>query len=71
MDTHINEFQRQAILALIRVEAARVGNDRSGKRTAEHLLFALVRERFGVKYSVLPDRMFREAAHWLLERPLA
>ncbi|WP_297849105.1 hypothetical protein [uncultured Desulfovibrio sp.] len=67
---HINEFQWQAILALIRVEAYRAGRNPRHRRECQHTLFALVRERFGCKYSTIPGPRFREAAHWLLDEPL-
>lgn len=71
MDTqHINELERQAILALIRVEAYRAGRHPRHRRECQHALFALIRERFGCKYSTIPRRRFKEAAHWLLEEPL-
>lgn len=71
MDTQrISEVQRQAILALIRVEAARVGSDQREKRTAQHRLFALIRERYGCKYSIIPKRRFKETAIMLLDEPL-
>ncbi|WP_302551825.1 hypothetical protein [uncultured Bilophila sp.] len=67
---YITEFQRRALLALMDVEAARVADGRTGRRTAHHRLFALMRERYGCKYSCLPRRKFRDAALWLLDEPL-
>lgn len=67
---HITEFQRRALLALMDVEAARVADGRVERRTAHHRLFALIRERYGCKYSCLPRRKFRDAALWLLDEPL-
>lgn len=71
MDTQrINEVQRQAILALIRVEAYRAGRNPRHRRECQHALFALMRERFGYKYSTIPRRRFKEAALMLLDEPL-
>ncbi len=35
-----------------------------------HRLFALIRERYGEKYTKLSPGVFREAAHWLIDGPL-
>ena len=66
----ISEWQRRALLALIDVEAARAGAGQRARRTAQHRLFALFRDRYGLKYTRLPSARFREAAHWLLAEPL-
>lgn len=66
----VTEFQRRALLALMDVEAARVADGRVERKTAHHRLFALIRERYGCKYSCLPRRKFRDAALWLLDEPL-
>lgn len=66
----INEHQRRALLALMDVEAARLASGQRERRTARHRLFALVRMRFGCKYSCLGKGRFREAAHWLIDGPL-
>ncbi|WP_308620772.1 hypothetical protein [uncultured Desulfovibrio sp.] len=70
MQPVISERQRRALLALIDVEAARAGTGQRQRRTAEHRLFALFRERYGLKYTRLPAALFRDAARWLLEEPL-
>ena len=67
----INAFQRMALLALIDVEAARVAVDLRERRAARHRLFALIRERYGEKYTKLPQGQFKETAHWLIDGPLA
>lgn len=41
------------------------------RRAARHRLFAMIRERFGEKYTKLPPGVFREAAHWLIDGPLS
>ena len=66
----ITELQRRALLALMDVEAARVADGRTERRAAHHRLFALMRERYGCKYSCLPKGKFRDAALWLLDEPL-
>lgn len=68
--TSITEFQRRALLALIDAEAARVASTEREGRAMKHKLFALVRERFGCKYTVLPQSRFREAMLALLDEPL-
>lgn len=69
--TPITEFQRRALLALIDAEAARVASTAREGRAMKHRLFALVRKRFGCKYTVLPRERYREAAAMLLDEPLA
>lgn len=66
----INEHQRRALLALMDVEAARLASGQRERRTVRHRLFALVRMRFGCKYSCLKKDRFREAAIMLLDEPL-
>lgn len=66
----ITELQRRALLALMDVEAARVADGRTERRAAHHRLFALIRERYGCKYSCLPRRNSGGAALWLLDEPL-
>ncbi|MDY3810993.1 hypothetical protein [Desulfovibrio porci] len=66
----LNEFQRRVLLALMDVEAARVAVARKERKTARHRLFALMRERFGCKYSTIPQGRFREAVILLLDEPL-
>lgn len=71
MDTPaINMYQRMALLALIDVESARVAVGQRERRAARHRLFALIRERYGEKYTKLPPEVFRETAHWLIDGPL-
>ena len=71
MDTPaINMYQRMALLALIDVEAARVAVGQRERRAARHRLFALIRERFGCKYTSLPYGRYKEAAIMLLDEPL-
>lgn len=71
MDTPaINMYQRMALLALIDVEAARVALGQRERRAARHRLFALIRERFGCKYTSLPYGRYKEAAIMLLDEPL-
>ena len=66
----INELQRRALLALMDVETVRVAVDRTTRRTAQHRLYALIRERYGCKYSCLPADRWKEVAIWLVEGPL-
>ena len=66
----INELQRRALLALMDVETARVAVDRMTRRTAQHQLYALIRERYGCKYSCLPADRWKEVVIWLVEGPL-
>ena len=66
----INELQRRALLALMDVETARVAVDRTTRRTAQHQLYALIRERYGCKYSCLPADRWQEVVIWLVEGPL-
>lgn len=66
----LNVYQRCALLALIDVEAARIAPGQRERRTARHKLFALVRVRYGCKYSRLPQECFRPAARWLIDEPL-
>ena len=66
----INELQRRALLALMDVETARVAVDRTTRRTAQHQLYALIRERYGCKYSCLPADRWKEVVIWLVEGPL-
>lgn len=70
MDAPINEFQRRALLALMDVEAGRAGTTSRERRSMKHRLFAMIRERFGCKYSVIPQDRFKEAAVLLLDEPL-
>ncbi|MCH5277512.1 MAG: hypothetical protein J1E80_06715 [Desulfovibrionaceae bacterium] len=70
MNTPITEFHRRVLLALIDVEAARVASTRQERRAVKHRLFALIRERFGCKYTLLPAVRYREAAQLLLDEPL-
>lgn len=71
MDTPaINMYQRMALLALIDVESARVAVGQRERRAARHRLFALIRERFGCKYTSLPYGRYKEAAIMLLDEPL-
>ena len=71
MDTPaINMYQRMALLALIDVEAARVAVGQRERQAARHRLFALIRERFGCKYTSLPYGRYKEAAIMLLDEPL-
>ena len=71
MDTPaINMYQRMALLALIDVEAARVALGQRERRAARHRLFALIRERFGCKYTSLHYGRYKEAAIMLLDEPL-
>ncbi len=71
MDTPaINMYQRMALLALIDVEAVRVAPGQRERRAARHRLFALIRERFGCKYTSLPYGRYKEAAIMLLDEPL-
>lgn len=71
MDTPaINMYQRMALLALIDVEAARVALGQRERRAARHRLFALIRERYGCKYTSLPYGRYKEAAIMLLDEPL-
>ena len=51
-------------------EAARKAVDRTTRRTAQHRLYALIRERYGCKYSCLPADRWKEVAIWLVEGPL-
>ncbi len=67
----ITEYQRRALLVLMDVEAARVAEGKTERRTAHHRLFALMRERYGCKYSCLPRNKFRDAVLWLLDEPLS
>lgn len=67
----VDMYQRLALLALIDVEAARVAVDLRERRAARHRLFALIRERYGEKYTKLPQGQFKETAHWLIDGPLA
>lgn len=66
----INEFQRRAILALMDVETARVAVDITARRTAQHRLHALIRERYGCKYSCLPVESWKDIVIWLADGPL-
>ena len=66
----VNEVQRRALLALIDVEAVRVAVGQRERRAARHRLFALIRERFGCKYTSLPYGRYKEAAIMLLDEPL-
>lgn len=71
MDTRaINMYQRMALLALIDVESARVAVGQRERRAGRHRLFALIRERFGCKYTSLPYGRYKEAAIMLLDEPL-
>ena len=71
MDTPaINMYQRMALLALIDVESARVAVGQRERQAARHRLFALIRERFGCKYTSLPYGRYKEAAIMLLDEPL-
>ena len=71
MDTRaINMYQRMALLALIDVESARVALGQRERRAARHRLFALIRERYGCKYTSLPYGRYKEAAIMLLDEPL-
>ena len=71
MDTPaINMYQRMALLALIDVEAVRVAPGQRERRAARHRLFALIRERFGCKYTSLPYGRYKEAAIMLLDEQL-
>ena len=64
------EFQRRVLLALIDAEAARVSGTAREGRAMKHRLFALFRERYGCKYTLLPRKRYREAAIMLLDEPL-
>ena len=66
----VNEFQRRALLALMDAEAARVSGTAREARHMKHRLFAMIRERFGCKYTNLPYGRYKEAVHWLAEGPL-
>ena len=66
----VNEFQRRALLALMDADAARVSNTEREARHMKHRLFAMIRERFGCKYTNLPYGRYKEAASWLIEDPL-
>lgn len=70
MTPPITEFQRRVLLALIDMEAARKGMTRRERQKWRHRLFALVREWYGCKYSILPYNHFEEAALRLLRKPL-
>lgn len=70
MNTPITEFQRRVLLALIDAEAARVSGTAREARHMKHRLFAMIRERFGCKYTNLPYGRYKEAASWLIEEPL-
>ena len=70
MNTPITEFQRRVLLALIDAEAARVSGTAREGRAMKHRLFALFRERYGCKYTLLPRKRYREAALMLLDEPL-
>lgn len=39
-------------------------------RHMKHRLFAMLRERFGCKYTSLPYGRYREAVHWLADGSL-
>lgn len=52
-------------------EAARVSGTAREGRAMKHRLFALFRERYGCKYTLLPRKRYREAAIMLLDEPLA
>lgn len=66
----LTEYQRRALLVLMDVEAARVAVARKERKIARHKLFALMRERFGCKYSTIPQGRFRDAAIFLLSEPV-
>lgn len=66
----INEPQRRALLALMDVETARVAVDRTTRRPATNQLYAMIRERYGCKYSCLPADRWKELVIWLVEWPL-
>lgn len=66
----VNEVQRRALLALMDAEAARVSTTEREARSMKHKLYALIRERFGCKYTSLPYGRYKEAAIMLLDEPL-
>ena len=66
----VNEFQRRVLLALIDAEAARVSTTACEARHMKHKLFAMIRERFGCKYTALPYGRYKDAAFMLLDFPL-
>lgn len=66
----INELQRRAILALMDVETARFAVDITARRAAQHRLHALIRERYGCKYSRLPVEQWKDIVVWLADGPL-
>lgn len=67
----VNELQRRALLALMDAEAARVSSTGREARRMKHKLYALIRERFGCKYTSLPYGRYKEAAIMLLDEPLS
>lgn len=52
-------------------EAARVSTTEREARPMKHKLYALIRERFGCKYTSLPSEQYNEAARLLLDEPLS
>lgn len=67
----VNELQRRALLALMDAEAARVSATEREARHMKHKLYALIRERFGCKYTSLRSEQYNEAARLLLDEPLS
>ena len=66
----VNEFQKRALLALIDAEAARVSTTAREARHMKHTLFAIIREQYGCKYTLLPYERYKDAVHWLADEPL-